>query len=121
MILATPATQPAPAGHPRFVLVPAGNYFDIAGRTEVLIGRTDPISQIFPEIDLTAYGGDEGGVSRKHCKITIAGNQFFAEDLGSSNGSWIGATRLQPNTRTALNNGDQLRLGKVVLNFFTGA
>jgi len=121
MIVATPANQPAPAGHPRFVLVPAGNYFDIFGRTEILIGRVDPISQIFPDIDLTSYGGDEAGVSRKHCKITLAGNQFFAEDLGSSNGSWIGANRLQPNVRAALNNGDQLRLGKLVLNFFTGA
>lgn len=121
MIVATVASQPAPAGHPRFVLAPAGNYFDIFGRAQVVIGRVDPISQIFPDIDLTSFGGDEGGVSRKHCQITLAGNQYFAEDLGSSNGSWVGANRLQPNVRAALNNGDQLRLGKIVLNFFTGA
>ena len=95
-------------------------YFDINARAELLIGRVDPISGIFPEIDLTAHGGDEGGVSRKHCKVTLAGNQYFAEDLGSSNGTWVGTTRLQPNVRARLDNGDQLRLGKVVLNFFTG-
>ncbi len=121
MIAATPATQPAPAGHPRFVVAATGAYFDLVGRTEILIGRVDPTSNNFPEVDLTAHGGDEGGVSRRHCQVTLAGNQFFAEDLGSSNGAWIGATRLQPNVRTALNNGDQLRLGKLVLNFFTGA
>ena len=119
MIAATPATQPPPPGNPRFVVAASGAYFDIANRAELLIGRVDPTSGIFPEIDLTAHGGDEGGVSRKHCKITLAGNQYFAEDLGSSNGTWVGTTRLQPNVRAALNNGDQMRAGKLVLNFFT--
>jgi pSer/pThr/pTyr-binding forkhead associated (FHA) protein len=95
-------------------------YFDISGRAELLLGRVDPYSNVFPEIDLTAHGGDEGGVSRRHCRITLAGNQYFAEDLGSSNGTMIGSTRLPPNVRTELHNGDQLRLGKVVLNFYTG-
>ncbi len=30
-------------------------------QTEILIGREDPINGIFPEIDLTDHGGDEGG------------------------------------------------------------
>ncbi len=120
MITVTPASQPPPLGHPRFVVAASGAYFDISGRAELLLGRVDPISQIFPEIDLTSHGGDEGGVSRKHCRVTLAGNQYFAEDLGSSNGTWVGTTRLQPGVRTPLNNGDQMRLGKLVLNFFTG-
>jgi pSer/pThr/pTyr-binding forkhead associated (FHA) protein len=120
MLIATAATQPPPAEHPRLTVASSGMYFDISGRIEVLIGRVDPFSQIFPEIDLTAYGGDEGGVSRKHCRITLAGNQFFVEDLNSSNGTWIGTCRLSPGVRTALNNGDQLRLGKLLLNFFGG-
>jgi hypothetical protein len=120
MLTATPATQPPPAEHPRLTVAASGMYFDISGRTELVIGRVDPISEIFPEIDLTAYGGDEGGVSRKHCRITLLGNQFFVEDLNSSIGTWIGTTRLSPGVRTALNNGDQLRLGKLLLNFFSG-
>ena len=93
-------------------------YFDIVGRTEIVIGRVDPVSRVFPEIDLTAHGGDEGGVSRKHCKVTLAGSQYFIEDLGSTNGTWIDATPVQPNTRVPLDSGKQLRLGKLVLNFF---
>jgi pSer/pThr/pTyr-binding forkhead associated (FHA) protein len=115
-----PSIQPAPAGHARVVVVASGMYFDIDGWTELTIGRVDPISEIFPEIDLTAHGGEEGGVSRKHCRITMVGHQFFAEDLNSSNGSWIGANRLMPGARMPLNNGDQLRLGKVVLSVTTG-
>lgn len=118
MIIATPASQPPPAGHPRIVVVSNGMYFDLNGYQQALIGRVDPTSDNFPEVDLTSHGGDEGGISRKHLRITLAGNQYFAEDLGSSNGSWIGTNRLVPNTRTPLNSGDQLRLGKLVLNFF---
>ncbi len=120
MITATPASQPPPPNHPRLVVAASGMFFDISGRAEILLGRVDPYSQVFPEIDLAAHGGDEGGVSRKHCRITLAGNQYFADDLGSSNGTWIGANKLSPNVRTELHNGDQLRLGKVVLNFYTG-
>jgi hypothetical protein len=120
MLTATPATQPPPSDHPRLTVAASGKYFDIGGRIELVIGRVDPVSQIFPEIDLTTHGGDEGGVSRKHCRITLAGDQFFVEDLNSSNGTWIGTTRLPPGVRTALNNGDQLRLGKLLLSFFSG-
>ncbi len=109
-----------PPGHPRLMIASNGMYFDLFGRTDVTIGRVDPVSGIFPEIDLTIHGGDESGVSRRHCRITLAGNQYFAEDLGSTNGTWIGATHLQAGVRTAINNGDQLRLGKLVLGFFAG-
>ncbi len=118
MISPQPATIQAPLGHPRLVVVSSGMYFDIYGRTQVNIGRVDPISGIFPEIDLTAHGGDEGGVSRNHCTITVAGNQFFVQDNNSSNGTWVDSTRLAPGQRYSLNNGQQLRLGKVVLNFY---
>lgn len=95
-------------------------YFDIADRDDVLIGRVDPISGVFPDIDLTVHGGDECGVSRKHCRVTLAGDQFFVEDLGSSNGTWINTTRLPSGTRQPIENGQQLRVGKLVLNFYTG-
>ncbi len=118
MIVPAPASKPAPAGHPRLVVVSSGMYFDLSGYQDILIGRVDPTANHFPQVDLTAHGGDEGGVSRKHLRITLAGNQYFAEDLGSSNGSWLGTQRLMPNQRAELNSGDQLRLGKLVLNFY---
>ncbi len=120
MIPAAPSTQPPPQGHPRVVVMPSGMYFDISGRIEVILGRVDPVTPIYPDIDLTGHGGDEAGVSRKHCRITLAGNQYFAEDLGSSNGTTVNSVVIQPNTRTPIENGAQIRLGKLMLNFFTG-
>ena len=118
MIPALPPNQPPPPGHPRIVVMPSQTYFDLSGRSEVVIGRLDPVTPIIPDIDLTALGGDEAGVSRRHCRITLAGNQYFVEDLGSSNGTSLNAVMLQPNVRTPLNNGDQLRLGRLVINFY---
>jgi pSer/pThr/pTyr-binding forkhead associated (FHA) protein len=97
-----------------------GERFSLAGKSEALVGRTDPVSGVFPDLDLTPHGGEVGGVSRRHIKITFAGNQYFVEDLNSTNGTWLGRTQVQPGARVPLNNGDQLRLGRVVLNFFTG-
>ncbi len=112
--------QPAQVGQPYLVVVANGTRLDLSGKAEALVGRVDPVSGIFPDVDLTPHGGDEGGVSRRHLKITLAGNQYFIEDLNSTNGTWVGQSKVQPGARVPVNNGDQLRLGKVMLNFFTG-
>jgi hypothetical protein len=115
-----PVAPPVPAAQPYFVVVATGARLNLGANSEVLVGRVDPVSGVFPDVDLTSHGGDEGGVSRRHLKITLAGNQYFVQDMNSTNGSWIGQNRVQPGARVPLNNGDQLRLGRVLLNFFTG-
>jgi DNA-binding winged helix-turn-helix (wHTH) protein len=53
---------------------------------------------------------DAGGVSRRHARITLQGSRATLEDLGSKNGTWVGAVRvLSPRT---LRSGDVLRLGR---------
>jgi pSer/pThr/pTyr-binding forkhead associated (FHA) protein len=88
------------------------------GRTEVIVGREDPISNIFPEIDLTDHGGDEGGVSRQHARVFIQGSQIFIEDLNSTNYTHVNQQRLTPGQPHPLNDGDEIRLGRVKLNFY---
>ncbi len=89
------------------------------GKTEIVIGREDPVSNVFPEIDLTAHGGDEGGVSRRHARIVIQGAQVFIEDLNSTNYTYVNQQRLVPGQPHPLNDGDEIRLGRVKLNFYT--
>ncbi|MEM7115449.1 MAG: FHA domain-containing protein [Chloroflexota bacterium] len=84
----------------------------------VKIGREDPVSGHFPEIDLGPHGGEEGGISRHHVTLHIHGNQCFAEDNQSVNGTFLNNRRLLAHQREPLNNGDQLRLGRIVLQFF---
>ncbi|MDY7079528.1 MAG: zinc ribbon domain-containing protein [Chloroflexota bacterium] len=88
------------------------------GKTEVVIGREDPVSNVFPEIDLTDHGGDEGGVSRRHARIFVQGDQVLVEDLNSTNYTYVNQQRLTPEQPHPLNDGDEIRFGRVKLNFY---
>lgn len=103
----------------RLVLQPSGPDFDIGGKTEILLGREDSISNIYPDIDLTPHGGEEGGVSRLHAKIYLQGGQYMIEDQNSTNATFVNRQKLEPKTPTPLNNGDEVRLGRVILKFET--
>jgi pSer/pThr/pTyr-binding forkhead associated (FHA) protein len=85
----------------------------------VTIGREDPVSQVFPDIDLTDYGGDEGGVSRMHARITQQGGQFYIEDLDSTNYTFVNQQRLQPRQPHPLQDEDEVRFGRVKATFHT--
>lgn len=90
-----------------------------SGKTEIIVGREDLVSGIFPAIDLTDHGGDEGGVSRQHARILIQGDQVSIQDLNSTNYTYVNQERLIPEQPYQLNAGDEIRLGRVKLNFHT--
>jgi eukaryotic-like serine/threonine-protein kinase len=84
------------------------------------IGRTDPHSNIFPEIDLSRFD-PETKVSRRHARIWREGETFLVEDLGSVNGTVINdSVRLAPRQPRVLDSGDKLRLGETTLHFLLG-
>ncbi len=84
---------------------------------ESLIGRMDPNRGIRPEVDLSKYD-PAARVSRRHAKIISQGNQFFIEDLGSANGTFInGSLRLAHGKPHILVSGDELKLGETTLKF----
>jgi hypothetical protein len=117
-----PAAAPvaAPAVTSAKLVVQADNAtFDIAGKSEVLIGREDPVSNIYPDIDLTPHGGEEGGVSRIHAKILNNGGQYLVEDQNSTNFTFVNRQKLAPKTPTPIKDGDELRFGRVALKFQT--
>ena len=98
----------------KLVLTNNGTEFPFGNKLEILIGREDPISGIFPEVDLTYHGGVEGGVSRRHAKLMKQGDQWMAQDLKSTNHTYINRSRLTPGKPKPLNHGDQLRVGRLV-------
>ncbi len=103
----------------------------VAGTTELdasfvlqkdnnLLGRTDPHSNVFPEIDLSRFD-PETKVSRRHARIWREGETFLVEDLGSVNGTVINdSVRLAPRRPRVLDSGDKLRLGETTLHFLLG-
>jgi eukaryotic-like serine/threonine-protein kinase len=103
----------------------------VAGTTELdasfnlqkdsnLVGRTDPLSNIFPEIDLSRFDPNTK-VSRRHARIWREGAAFLVEDLGSVNGTVINdIIHLEPRQPRALDSGDRIKLGETTLHFLVG-
>jgi pSer/pThr/pTyr-binding forkhead associated (FHA) protein len=56
---------------------------------------------------------DDDYVSTRHARIASSGDQWFVEDLGSTNGTYIGSARITQPTTLAL--GTQVRIGKTIL------
>lgn len=99
------------------LVVPASNAtLPLPTTDQVVLGRVDTASGVFPDVDLTPYGGLESGVGRRHLRLSLWQGQVFAEDLNSTNGTFINGQRLAPQTQQALNNGDELRLGALALH-----
>ena len=91
---------------PTHVIVTAGS--NVGARADlaqapVLIGRgTDAAIRL-----------DDDYVSTRHARIAASGDQWFVEDLGSTNGTFVGTARItQPTTITV---GTQVRIGKTIL------
>jgi len=121
MAPAAPSAMPAaPAAMSARLIVEADNQeFDLSGKDNVVVGREDAVSNIFPDVDLTPHGGEEGGVSRLHARIFIENGQYMIEDENSTNFTFVNRQRLAGKTPTLLHDNDEIKLGRVLLRFKT--
>ena len=104
-----------PAAGPRLVVSDSGAEIPLPAGDEILIGREDPVSGIFPEIDLTPHGGEDAGVSRRHARLIVEGGDYFVEDLDSTNFTFVNKQKLAPRTRQQVGDGDEIRCGRLAL------
>jgi hypothetical protein len=94
----------------------AGKQFPLSD-DESQIGRWDADGGIFPDVDLDA-DDPEAKVSRRHARIVRRNGQYYIEDLGSTNGTFINrGRRLLPGDRQPLRDGDEIIVGKTFLRF----
>ena len=104
----------------RLVIQPGNISLSIpSGKHIVVIGREDPVSGIFPDIDLDSYGGQEAGVGRMHAHLTLQGGKVCIEDLDSVNGTTVNKQRVASRQPFALKDGDEIRLGKMLLMYYS--
>ena len=101
---------------PHLVVVSTGEKI-LLTEQEAIIGREDPISSIFPDIDTTPFGGLEGGVSRKHARVYEKDGSYYIEDLNSTNYTLINKQKVDPSSSQPLVADDEIRLGRVALLF----
>jgi len=115
---AAPVMTAAPAALVARLIVEADNQeFDLSGKDLVLIGREDAVSNIFPDVDLTPHGGEEGGVSRMHARIFVENGQYMLEDENSTNFTFLNRQKLTAKTPTPLHDDDEIKLGRILLRF----
>jgi hypothetical protein len=88
-----------------------GQEFPLEGGNN-LVGRWDPETGAFPEVDLEA-DDPEAKISRKHALIRIDGVTITVEDIGSLNGTYVNRQpRLAPGAPHDLKDGDEIIIGK---------
>ncbi len=81
-----------------------GKKFDLAGPRSIL-GRSPDCEVIL----------DVAAVSRRHAVVTQEGDQFFIEDLGSRNGTFVNGQRVLD--RCPLRDGDQVLICDMLMGF----
>lgn len=84
--------------------------------SEIIIGRTDRLTNYMPTLNLATMGGYRLGVSRLHAELIFEGNSVNIVDLNSINGTSINNMDLVANEPYTLNVGDELQLGSFILD-----
>ncbi|GAA1114628.1 FHA domain-containing protein FhaB/FipA [Nesterenkonia jeotgali] len=101
---------PTPRPRPRRLLVSEG---PLAG-TELPLGSASIMMGRAQECTLVL---EDDYASGKHARLFPQGSRWFLEDLGSTNGTWLGEEQL---TRAStVEPGDRIRIGKTVLELRT--
>ena len=81
------------------------------------MGRVSVGQTIMPDIDLTPHEAFDSGVSRLHAVLRNSESRVTIMDLGSSNGTYVDGTRLEPEREHSLSHGSIISLGKLKIQF----
>jgi hypothetical protein len=86
----------------------------LEGRSEYILGR-EGHEQVVPDLNLNPYGAREKGVSRVHAALRRDRSQVLLIDLGSTNGTRLNGKPLVAHQPIRVENGDEIRLGRLIL------
>ncbi|HEY9826323.1 MAG TPA: FHA domain-containing protein [Stenomitos sp.] len=79
--------------------------------TQKVIHIGKPNDRVPPDINVSVFSSAEV-VSRVHAALHNDNGDFFVEDVGSANGTYLNNMPLTPNSRYRLRIGDRISLGK---------
>jgi CRP-like cAMP-binding protein len=104
-----------PLGQELLVHEKSGMEFHLSASSETTLGRKDPVTGIYPDVDLTPLD-NQRSISRRHAKIHRRGDRFFlCEDIGTMNGTYVNGERLETGVPGEVREGDRVRVGVVEL------
>lgn len=96
------------SSQPHRLLTPEGKLLKSLDRQSLSIGKKKE------EVDLVLK---DASVSRVHARITNEDGSVYLEDLNSTNGTFQNGLRMQPYEKKKLEEGDEVKFGKVVFIF----
>jgi hypothetical protein len=88
------------------------------GTNETILGRKTADSVMIPDIDLSPFQAGEHGVSRLHASLRRENDTVVMTDLGSKNHTHINGQRLHAHEVRVLHDGDEIRLGNLVMYIY---
>ncbi len=94
---------------------------EAAEMEEIIVGRKDPNTGDAPQVDLTASGAMEKGVSRQHAKVILRDGALHIVDNDSVNGTYLNGQKLVAKQPRVLRDGDDIRLGHLVVRLEFGS
>lgn len=101
-----------------FVIPNSGRRVTLALAPPIRVGRADPTASLYPEVDLTADGGAEFGVSRLHATISHTDEGPVIIDENSTNGTLLNSYAIPSQLPYPLHDGDELRFGDLLVHVF---
>ena len=96
------------SGRPHRLLTPEGRLLMSLERQSLSIGKKKG------EVDFVL---EDESVSRMHARITLDGDSVYLEDLNSTNGTFRNGRQMQPYEKARLDEGDEIKCGRVVFIF----
>ena len=96
------------SNQPHRLLTPEGKLYLTLEQPSLSVGKRKG------EVDLVLQ---DSSVSRLHARITIEEGSVYLEDLNSTNGTFQNGQRMQPYEKKKLEEGDEIKFGKVVFVF----
>ncbi|MEM7052114.1 MAG: cyclic nucleotide-binding domain-containing protein [Acidobacteriota bacterium] len=98
----------------------SGMEFPLAAGAETMIGRKDPVTGIFPDVDLAPID-TQRSISRRHAKIYRRNDKLYlSEEIGTMNGTFVNQTRLVKGVPAEIKAGDEVRCGVINLQLEVG-
>lgn len=112
-----PSGAIAPSSNPIVAYVSGSEQpLTIERRRGIIMGRGTLDDGI--DMDMTPYGAQEMGVSRRHARFDAQSDHPTITDLNSTNGTFINESRIPANQAVVLHSGDEVRIGRMVLRLY---
>jgi hypothetical protein len=111
------AEQKAPSPYTLILIENPEKIFIVKAEGTTLVGRKDPVTEIYPDIDLSTVDTNRS-ISRRHAKLSVSGQEIFLqEEIGTTNGTFLNGERLKKGEYYPVHEGDEVQFGLVRCTF----